>query len=337
MKEAAREKWADITKGLAIWLMVFCHANLSHKGVLDFIYIFHMPVFFLISGYFDKGVPLSFKAFKKTVRSLIRPYFIYSLLGLLICWISPYLHPEIYKDISASVFSIFRAAIIGMLLMEDNVTSFSFMPSGPLWFLVALFFIKLLWMISISFFRKRSFICFSLLLLSIFLIVCFHPNYFSLDSAVLAMPFFIVGFTLSHFRFFDILKRNKKILATVVIFSVLYLLTIGLKNGHVDIDGFVYGNNLSYFYLNGIIGSILCICISFFLQKYESFLSLIGRNSLSILGLHLFFCIFGKIFAVSLLGFETSSFPILASLVISTLSCLFTVKIKSVCFFKWLP
>lgn len=132
-----REKWADIVKALAIWMMVFCHANLSNEGVQNFIYIFHMPVFFIISGYFDKGETLSYRTFKKSLYSLIRPYFIYSLLSFSICWISPYLHPEIYPGIHG-LLPTFRAAFWGMLLMDDTVTTYSFMPSGPLWSFVVL-------------------------------------------------------------------------------------------------------------------------------------------------------------------------------------------------------
>lgn len=54
-----RQYWADYTKAFAIWLMVVCHFGLRPKGLVDFIYIFHMPVFFLVSGYFDKGEPFS--------------------------------------------------------------------------------------------------------------------------------------------------------------------------------------------------------------------------------------------------------------------------------------
>lgn len=54
-----REIWADYVKVIAIYLMVLCHFNLNSEIGKQFIWIFHMPVFFLISGYFDKGLPFS--------------------------------------------------------------------------------------------------------------------------------------------------------------------------------------------------------------------------------------------------------------------------------------
>ena len=58
----ARVQWIDATKGVAIVLVVFGHvlggimargwilADGGWRGVYDFIYLFHMPVFFMISG-----------------------------------------------------------------------------------------------------------------------------------------------------------------------------------------------------------------------------------------------------------------------------------------------
>ena len=48
-----RENWIDWTKAILIWLMVLGHARLN--GILlDFVYAFHMPAFFVISGYLYK-------------------------------------------------------------------------------------------------------------------------------------------------------------------------------------------------------------------------------------------------------------------------------------------
>lgn len=48
-----RENWIDWSKAILIWLMVLGHAGLS--GVpREFVYAFHMPAFFIISGYLYK-------------------------------------------------------------------------------------------------------------------------------------------------------------------------------------------------------------------------------------------------------------------------------------------
>lgn len=47
---ATRDTALDAVKGLAIVLMVMCHAGAA-AGVHDFVYLFHMPLFFLAAGW----------------------------------------------------------------------------------------------------------------------------------------------------------------------------------------------------------------------------------------------------------------------------------------------
>ena len=47
---ATRDTALDAVKGLAIVLMVMCHAGAA-AGIRDFVYLFHMPVFFLAAGW----------------------------------------------------------------------------------------------------------------------------------------------------------------------------------------------------------------------------------------------------------------------------------------------
>lgn len=44
----------DLLKGIGILLMMWCHLTQTHS---QFVYSFHMPLFFLISGYYAKVLP----------------------------------------------------------------------------------------------------------------------------------------------------------------------------------------------------------------------------------------------------------------------------------------
>ena len=48
--ERKRIQWLDIAKGLAIILMILGHTSIP-KFAADFIWLFHMPLFFIASGY----------------------------------------------------------------------------------------------------------------------------------------------------------------------------------------------------------------------------------------------------------------------------------------------
>lgn len=61
--EKVRDISFDIAKGIGIILVVIGHyvpddAPLWYTGLVRFIYYFHMPLFFIIAGYFTIALPV---------------------------------------------------------------------------------------------------------------------------------------------------------------------------------------------------------------------------------------------------------------------------------------
>jgi fucose 4-O-acetylase-like acetyltransferase len=96
--DIARQPWLDVAKGMGILLVVVGHALRGLQNVqllaptgwshiLDaWIYSFHMPLFFLLSGFFiERSVqkPLT-KALKDRAKTILWPYLVWSLLQTLI-------------------------------------------------------------------------------------------------------------------------------------------------------------------------------------------------------------------------------------------------------------
>ena len=79
-----RLRWLDLYKGLAILLVVLGHMNIPARAS-QLIYSFHVPLFFIASGYvMALGRPTAIRTFlARRWRSLIVPYLVFSLLGLL--------------------------------------------------------------------------------------------------------------------------------------------------------------------------------------------------------------------------------------------------------------
>lgn len=93
LAEKSRVSWVDTAKGLAIVLVVYGHAlegtyadmsfnSISYNLQHSLIYSFHMPLFFILSGYFvhswlKREIKL---AVKQKATSLLIPYIIWSLL-----------------------------------------------------------------------------------------------------------------------------------------------------------------------------------------------------------------------------------------------------------------
>lgn len=96
-----RENRITIAKAIAIILMVMCHAgfgSVSHQGAA-FINMFHMPLFFFVSGYCFKEKYLSDgrKYTVNKIKGLYMPFVKWSLLFLILHNVFFYL--DIYSDV----------------------------------------------------------------------------------------------------------------------------------------------------------------------------------------------------------------------------------------------
>ena len=120
--------WMDSAKALGIILVVLGHvpSAIEYRWV---IYLFHMPLFFLLSGYlYNISTPR--QELTRSFKSLIVPYFIYSFM-LLILWTIK------YKTFSFSLF-------LNILFSNQNAMGGTATSLCPLWFLVSLFFMRML-------------------------------------------------------------------------------------------------------------------------------------------------------------------------------------------------
>lgn len=135
-RRTRRNSDIDSVKGLLILLMVIGHVFLS--GVLhDLIYLFHMPCFVLISGFFikDEG---TLQFLNKLIRRLYSPFVITNIIALLLT--NKLVDIGIYESnrmIQNNSQYFTRAARILFMLGEEHIF-------GPLWFIRYLFWSKIL-------------------------------------------------------------------------------------------------------------------------------------------------------------------------------------------------
>ena len=81
-----RNKNIDALKGFGIFLVVVGHICTEMQGLVHWIYSFHMPLFFMISGFLDEGKngDLRIKDYiLKKMNSLLYPYIPFSFIFLL--------------------------------------------------------------------------------------------------------------------------------------------------------------------------------------------------------------------------------------------------------------
>lgn len=73
----------DLMKGIALILMIYDHLVQAPVGVSQFIYSFHMPLFFILAGIFANDISAipSFKEYtRKNAKRLLLPYVVTFLM-----------------------------------------------------------------------------------------------------------------------------------------------------------------------------------------------------------------------------------------------------------------
>lgn len=197
---SARNEIVTIGKAICIILMVVGHSGCP-RFVCQFIYLFHMPFFFFVSGYFfraDKVLREGYLLSK--IKSLWFPFVKWSVVFLI-------LHNVLYKagilDTNLSISSIVkRICLIPFMYGDDELI-------GGFWFIKDLFYATLL-MIGLcsipsiqrlgdKIISKMSFICsFSVFAISLFL-YCHHPSVVLREMSIMSSSvcFFITGYFFS--------------------------------------------------------------------------------------------------------------------------------------------
>lgn len=133
VKEHRRIDTFDIMKFFGIIMVIVGHMTHYFQGL---IFSFHMPLFFLVAGYFyhTKGIK---ESFTKDVKHLVYPYLLTALAVVLtyaICSV-------VKQDVDLKYWMI--AMVYGSGSVNHSSTLFAKVPAiGAIWFLLALFWCK---------------------------------------------------------------------------------------------------------------------------------------------------------------------------------------------------
>lgn len=291
-----RINYIDDAKALAIFLMIVGH--LGYENTTDvLIYGFHIPLFFIVSGMFFNADRSLRENLSRGFKQLIIPYLCFEIINLTICWLSPYMHPEKFHGMAG--LGIFKAALLGILLGQDYVTKISFMPLGPLWFLVALFWDRALFAAMSKVFKNKY------LLLAVSFAVGLGlyfglstnvlpfksagTNIFSIRCAAMALPFYAFGYLIKGVDF----ERIKYRPLITVLLAAFYVIS-SLYNGLCGIDELLFGKNIILYYLNAAVGT-LAVILFFSMVEMPEYIHNVGRNTLLILGMSAFPVFFYKL------------------------------------------
>ncbi|MGL6168633.1 MAG: acyltransferase family protein [Fusobacteriaceae bacterium] len=266
-----RDLRIDSLKGIGIVLVVLGHHN--NFILRNYIYSFHMPLFFFISGYLHRTENINFEYLKRK-KSLIKKYFLGSSI-LFLFWMLIGRKVGLTAKFSGSI----KDNLFGIFYGSSNLDIGARMDWGvQMWFIPTI----ILTGYFCNFLLKKQNIIFILItLISLNFFKIKLP--FNLENIIIVIPFYLIGY-FSKVYSNSFLKNQKAKLMSILTATIIAF--IGFKlNGSIDIRTGAYGN-IFWFYVTAF-SNIYLLYILLDNQKQESIFGSIGKISLEIMIYHL--------------------------------------------------
>ena len=283
MAKIKRNNKIDIIKGIGIILVVFGHVinsnvNINGMNINNILYIFHMPLFFLVSGYLTKyEKDCTFKEYlKKKSKAILIPYFIFSILCFIYWFI---IERRIRHQMDVSVIKVLLNIPLGFI--NDKYL----LPNIVLWFLPCLFISEILFYMIRKIKNKYIQYLIEIIIFIVGIILCNFKIIlpFGIETAFVSLLFLSIGNIYGKFEE----KINSKKYIIIPVILIFYILAY-VYNGGISMLGHKYG--IPYlFVLGAISGTGIIYLISSLLENTKivnKSLVFLGKNSLTIMLCH---------------------------------------------------
>lgn len=273
-----RLHWIDWSKAILIYLVVLAHYGHISPMVDNLICAFHMPAFFMISGYLHKPIAPS-QSVSKNFKRLIVPALLFSLL----CW-GYNSAMMLYRHISFSWDVYVYKPLIGIISYDDPYVS---SPCCVIWFLQVLFICQVLIDFMVCKGGKTILIALSIVFIVATVIwdsmgVNDTRFLFFVQRTCVGFPFVVMGFIAKEKQLFERFSHYSwlpLVLVALYVGGVMY-------NGRVGIFSYQFGHSPCLFFLIAAIG---CIGFSLILKNVKiggDLLLTISNGTIVILCLH---------------------------------------------------
>ena len=270
-----RIEWIDLCKAIGIYLVVLGHFLPVGTPLKIIIYSFHVPLFFILSGFLLKTERGWVSQVFRRARLLLLPYFGFATVSLFYY----------------VAFPINKMDIVTKFFFWKGETVWN----EPLWFLFTLFVVEL---IAYTLFRclpiftKNMTALFGIVIGVMamgYFVYWLRPlslEYFGIDKAICLLGFYLLGYLLRQTQFLNALPKSKELWTGVFLLVCVITLVLNWNNNisvyYLDL------NNYFVFLFTSIIGSIslivLCQNVS-----VEKFLKSVSNHTIFIMGTHYVF------------------------------------------------
>ena len=287
-----RVAYLDYARIFACFLVIYGHLYTPDPNnlVRVFIYQFHMPLFFCISGMlhkYDGSIQI-----KKYIKTILIPTVFFAMIYFFVTGVLYHLGFWNYKEAVPQDLvlgeNIFYTYLNYFIYSVKGFVFGSSMLNGPCWFLIALFYCK----VFIDVFNRKPVVS-SCVWFLLFFILCVyvHKNFF-VANFVMAFPFYYVGYKSKNICKKMFANATRRFI--LLLFSLASILFIMKFNGTVSTWSIVFGHahfpfNMMCYYAVGVSGMIMVCSIASFMKKSNVY-SLFAANSLiSVLGFQVLF------------------------------------------------
>lgn len=294
-----RVQWLDILRGLTTVLVVIGHSEIGTFS--KYIYWFHMPLFFVLSGLLFKSLKYTneIESFiKKRTSRLLIPYFSYLILVFTFCQL-PIL---VMQDTD---FLHICTHFLIVLFIGGRAVGGLF---GVYWFFTCLLITQIIFAVihtSIKSIKYQLLIIFALYLLAHIEANYIKAGFMSIpipwnaDVSMFALLFYAFGFyakdlldlkRLKSIKILSISINMNAVCITAIILSVVFIILNinGIIDYSLDLKHVIYNNILLDLFIP-IIFILSTVYITQFNLPYsvKTVLTSIGTNSLPIIFLHI--------------------------------------------------
>ncbi len=269
-----RIEWIDFARGAGILLVLLGHTTFLPLIPKGYIYSFHMPLFFVLSGYVFV-CKSTFKEFTvKRLKSLVLPYFSFLLV---------YFVAFTFKCLILHEPEKFDRSITGLAIQKTGYTY-------AIWFFIVLFVTEIIFYVIAKYVTKQ-YLLFGIIVLMVAIDVAYFKLIdkslpFQLQICFTALPFYAFGYLLKNIKLID--KMNK--LAYVYMFLLaiisvsLFVVKCKFYNPYTSLTSNHYGNFVIFYSL--AVSTVLLILLASSKIRELKVINYIGKNSIVIFSLH---------------------------------------------------
>lgn len=274
--------WIDQLKGIAFFSVILGHMSIK-KGLNNWIYSFHMPLFFMLSGYTLSVKKVYSTSFKDYVSNLAKrtlvPYLWLQMLSFLLRYLVNILGR--HKEVPVPKY------FLGILAGNSNIVS---SPSNPLYYVLLLFLAQVgLWcVIKIAKGNKGS-VGAMLSFLAVISVLLERTTFvWHINTVPTAMLLIYIGrlimdcYIICRERLHQ-MRMGSYLALCLGLFAAGYALSV--YNGRISIGGNFYGKDYVIF-----VAGAVCTSVAFSLVvrllPLSKMIKFIGMNTFFYMGIH---------------------------------------------------